>query len=91
MDDEEIRRRGDERPVTTERPRKRSYLLLREEVDLIRNIKIQYSRAEVNNTEVIRAAIRALSDMPPEEGFKVIFKLPKVNRGNKSQKKRKRG
>jgi hypothetical protein len=90
IDDEEIRRRADERPVSIEHPRKRSYLLLKEEVDLIREIKFQYGRAEVNNTEVVRAAIRVLAGMPIEDGFNVIFKLPKVYRGNRPKQKKKK-
>ena len=86
MDAKEIKKRAEKRPVTDEHPQKRNYKLLQEELDLIDELTDKYGKTKVNDTEVVRAAIRAFDEMPKDKGLELIFNLPKVKPGPKPKK-----
>jgi hypothetical protein len=83
MNPKETKNRLEERPVSDEHPQKRSYLFLKEEIALIEKIRVRYSLINLNQTEIVRAAIRALAKADKELGMAVILKLPKVRHGRK--------
>jgi hypothetical protein len=80
---EEIKERLRKRPVTAETPQRKNYKLLQEEIDMVDELTARYGKAKINDTEVIRAAIRAFNNIPKEDGFEVIYSLPKVRRGRR--------
>lgn len=87
MEAEEIKKRLKKRPVVDEHPQPKTFKLLQEEIEMIDTLTVRYSRTKVNDTEVVRAAIRALFGLLREDGLEVIFQLPKLRRGPRPTKK----
>jgi hypothetical protein len=87
MDAEEIKKRLAKRPVIRERPQPKPVKLIQEEIDMIDTLTMNYSIAKLNDTEVVRAAIRALFGLSREKGLEVIFRLPKLKPGPDPTKK----
>jgi hypothetical protein len=85
MNNRDIRKLLLNRPETDDHPERKNYKLLPGEIELISLLRSRFSLANLNETEVVRAAIRALEKLPDDDAYKVIGELPKVSPGRKKE------